>query len=189
MPSASQEENGAKKAPIESAETAPITLAIGNETLSSDKIIQDDRQGITPSNLTIPAINVDAPVEGYGVNKKGEMDVPNSVITTGWYDKGYMPGAAGNAVIAGHVDGKKGPAVFYDLKELQNGDEIIVSDEQGNEKIFVVDRVKSYPVDEAPLDEIFGFKYGSSLNLITCTGDYSNGGYEERLVVYSNLKE
>ncbi|MBW9235451.1 class F sortase, partial [Leptospira santarosai] len=82
-----------------------------------------------------------------------------------------MPGQPGNSVIAGHVDGKNGPAVFYDIGKLKSGDEIIVNAEDGSELVFIVDRVEVHPFDQSPLREIFGFSTGSRLNLITCTGE------------------
>ncbi len=81
--------------------------------------------------------------------------------------------------------------MFWDLKKLETGDEIIVTDAEGSELTFVVNRVERYKRDEAPIEEIFGRTDSKSLNLITCTGtfDRANGGHEERLVVYSELKD
>jgi hypothetical protein len=45
----------------------------------------------------------------------------------GWYALGPRPGDPGSAVILGHVDSKRGPAVFYRLRQLLRGDEIDVS--------------------------------------------------------------
>lgn len=152
---------------------------------------EDERQGITPSRLKIPAISVDAPINSAGLTKDGDMDVPNDIVSTGWFEEGYMPGELGNSVIAGHVVGKNGPAVFYDIGKLKSGDEIFVTGEDGSELVFIVDRVETYPFDESPLREIFGFSNGSRLNLITCTGEYNKKGsyYEDRLVVYTTLKQ
>ena len=40
------------------------------------------------------------------------MGVPKGFDTVGWFGEGTKPGAPGNAVMAGHVDSKTGPAVF-----------------------------------------------------------------------------
>lgn len=172
-----------------SSSTKPA-LTLSNGQLTASKLIKDERQGIVPARLQIPAIDVDAPVDPAGLLDNGDMDVPNDIVSTGWFEDGYMPGQPGNSVIAGHVDGKNGPAVFYDIGKLTTGDEIIVTAEDGTKLVFVVDRVEIYPFDESPIREIFGFSTGSRLNLITCTGEYNKKGsyYEDRLVVYSTLK-
>ena len=173
-----------------SSSTPKTTLTLSESQLTASKLIKDERQGIVPTRLKIPAINVDAPIDPAGLTEDGDMDVPNDIVSTGWFERGYMPGEPGNSVIAGHVDGKNGPAVFYDIGKLKNGDEVLVTGEDGSELVFVVNKVEIYPFEESPLREIFGFSNGSRLNLITCTGEYNKKGsyYEDRLVVYTTLK-
>ncbi len=175
---------------MEASSSTKTALTLNDSQLTASKLIKDERQGISPSRLRIPAINVDAPVDATGLLDNGEMDVPNDIVSTGWFENGYMPGEPGNSVIAGHVDGKNGPAVFYDIGKLEIGDEVLVTGDEGQELTFVVERVEIYPVDDSPLREIFGFSNGSRLNLITCTGEYNKEGsfYEDRLVVYTTLK-
>ena len=153
-----------------SSSTPKTKLTLSESQLSASKLIKDERQGIVPTRLKIPAINVDAPIDPAGLTEDGDMDVPNDIVSTGWFERGYMPGEPGNSVIAGHVDGKNGPAVFYDIGKLKNGDEVLVTGEDGSELVFVVNKVEIYPFEESPLREIFGFSNGSRLNLITCTG-------------------
>ena len=196
--SACQAEEGAPEPSVEKQEVSNMEASTSTKTaltlnegqLTASKLIKDERQGISPSRLRIPSINVDAPVNATGLLDNGDMDVPNDIVSTGWFENGYMPGEPGNAVIAGHVDGKKGPAVFYNIGKLTKGDEIIVTSAEGQELTFIVEQLKIYPFDESPLREIFGFSYGSHLNLITCTGEYNKNGsyYEDRLVVYTTLK-
>lgn len=173
-----------------SSSTKKTNLTLSESQLTASKLIKDERQGIIPSRLQIPAINVDAPINPAGLTEDGDMDVPDDIVSTGWFKGGYMPGAPGNSVIAGHVDGKNGPAVFYDIGKLKNGDEVLVTGEDGAKLVFIVNKVEIYPFEESPLREIFGFSNGSRLNLITCTGEYNKKGsyYEDRLVVYTTLK-
>ncbi|MFD2670612.1 class F sortase [Marinicrinis sediminis] len=147
-------------------------------------------QGIEPTRLSIPAIEVDTDIVPVGINDKGEMDVPPTSEQVGWFEYGAKPGESGSAVLDGHVDHKDGPAVFFDLKKLEAGDEIFVYDASGQSRSFVVDRVVAYPYDEAPLEEIFGWSSQSRLHLITCTGTYSKktDNHDQRLVVYATLK-
>ncbi|TGB04007.1 class F sortase [Halobacillus salinus] len=151
----------------------------------------DDQPGIIPERIEIPAIGVDAPVGKEGYTEEGGMAVPDSVTKVGWFEPGTKPGRKGNSVIAGHVDGRNGPAVFFDLKDLNAGDEIFVYGENGSKLTYTVQKVAAYPVSDAPLREIFGPTDQRALNLITCTGPYDReaSGYTERLTVFTTLKD
>ncbi|MBA3926842.1 class F sortase [Listeria rustica] len=157
------------------------------ETLRTAK--QKQQTGIIPVRIKIPAIQVDAPVIQVGKTTNGQMEVPNNTVETGWYNPGYKPGSLGNAVIAGHVDSKKGAAVFFYLKELQAGDEILLADKSGRKLTFAVQSKKSYLAEKAPINQIFGSSTNRLLNLITCTGtfDYERRTHIDRLVVTAKL--
>lgn len=146
-------------------------------------------QGIIPVRLRIPAIKVDTNVQSVGLLTDGQMGVPTNDTSVAWYKDGTEPGAAGNAVIDGHVDSKSGPAVFFYLKDLNKGDKIYVTDAHGTTYTFAVTDIEAYPRDNAPLARVFGSFGVPNLNLITCTGlfDTVAGTHDERLVVYSTL--
>jgi LPXTG-site transpeptidase (sortase) family protein len=152
--------------------------------------LKADNEGIEPSFIEIPALDVNTEIEKVGRLENGQMGVPKGFDTVGWFGDGAKPGASGNAVIAGHVDSKTGPAVFYKLESLQKGDEVIVKDKEGKTLTFVVTGKEKYDRKTAPVDKIFDYSYGSKLNLITCTGNFDRdeGTHEERLVVYTELK-
>lgn len=154
------------------------------------KPLNEKFNGIVPTNVTIPSIDVNASIEQVGLLDNGEMAAPSTEDGVAWFEPGSKPGVKGNAVLAGHVDSKTGPAIFYHLKDLTKGDEITIKDKRGTKLTFVVKQIKSYPRDNAPLNEIFGYSNGRHLNLITCTGtfDRSEGTHQERLVVYTELK-
>lgn len=120
-----------------------------------------------PVRVRIPAIGTDAVVEQIGVTPGGAMDAPQAFDDTAWYDRGARPGDEGVAVIDGHVDSKTGPAVFWDLRKLKAGNEILVIGDDGLDRRFVVRHVASYKRTEAPLDQIFGPLPGRHLNLMT----------------------
>lgn len=145
------------------------------------------RTGIKPEALKIPAIGVDTSVQHLGTTETGEMAVPDDINEVSWFSPGYKPGQNGRAVIAGHVDGIDGPAVFWDLSELQPGDEITVEGE-GRQLKYKVHTMESVPLDQADVPKIFGYSYSPELVLITCSGtyDFSRGTREERLVVYAS---
>jgi LPXTG-site transpeptidase (sortase) family protein len=149
-------------------------------------IKKQSTNGIVPVRLYIPSIDLHASVEPVGVSN-GRMEVPRSNDTVGYLSTGVLPGSVGNAVMDGHVDHYKGPAVFFGLRKLKTGDTIVVKNEKGYAITFVVDSVKSYKTAEAPLNEIFGPANQPRLNLITCTGKYSRKKreHEARLVIFT----
>ncbi|PFG03014.1 class F sortase [Bacillus sp. es.036] len=163
-----------------------ITASSSSESEESEERIIE---GIVPDQLSIPAINVDANVEHVGQLPDGQMDVPRDDRNVGWYEPGAKPGERGNAVLAGHVDNKTGPSVFFHLGDLEAGDLVTVTDEHGLAYDFEVHAVESYPRNNAPLEKVFGTSSKSSLNLITCTGTFDRdaGTHEERMVVYTTL--
>jgi sortase A len=163
-------------------------IAAGNERQSAPA---HEPTGITPSSLSIPAIDLEAPVKDFGLDQKGNMELPENGKDVAWFEPGVQPGKAGNAVLAGHVDNEKAPAVFFKLKELEKGDKIHLYDEDGKHLTFVVKDKIAYQKDDAPLRKIFGPSDKRMLNLITCTGYFDRDihNYVERLVVYTELAE
>jgi LPXTG-site transpeptidase (sortase) family protein len=143
-----------------------------------------------PVRLVIPSLDIDAAIEGVGQDSNGLMAAPLLINTVAWYNLGPRPGENGNAVIAGHFDDVRGrPAVFWDLDELEAGDEIIVRFDDESELRFAVMGTERYQAGDAPLERIFGVDFERDLNLITCDGDWNAQQrlYSERLVVYARL--
>lgn len=159
-------------------------------TASSGIDTTKKQYGITPESIKIPAIEVESKVEKVGLMNNGQMAVPKNFRITGWYQLGPKPGERGSAVIAGHVDDKTGPGVFFNLKELQKGDQVKITNNGGEQLVFEVVGKEIFPMDEAPVKDIFGYTSRRMLNLVTCTGpfDRSKGGHINRLVVYTELQ-
>ncbi len=193
----SEKQNREKETRSEANELQEEFTVLNSESLKeSNAVSEDDEaatndQGIEPVKVNVPAIGVDAKVEKVGLLDNGEMGVPDSTERVGWFEPGTKAGNVGNSVLAGHVDSYEGPAVFFDLKDLKKGDEIKVTNADGKELTFVVRKLKSYPYDDAPIEDIFGETDKRMLNLITCTGtfDQETSNHLERLVVFSELKE
>jgi sortase (surface protein transpeptidase) len=116
------------------------------------------------------------------------MDVPPFGLA-GWYRLGPAPGANGPAVIVAHVDTKKGPDVFYHLKDLKPGDEILVYDESGDAARFVVDSSELVLKSDLPTARIWVDSWQPLIRLITCGGkfDRSTGHYLSNTIVYGHL--
>jgi sortase A len=148
------------------------------------------RTGIQPTSLEIPAIDLEAQVQHLGITENGEMAVPDNIEDVSWFSPGYQPGQNGRAVIAGHVDGVDGPAIFWDLSKLELGDEVVVQDKDKS-LIFKVHTMESTPLDLADVSKVFGYTSSPELVLITCSGtyDFDRGTREERLIVYASIVE
>ncbi|GCE49053.1 sortase family protein [Thermosporothrix hazakensis] len=151
-----------------------------------------------PARLQIPRLQIDAPVLGVGATASGKMDAPTSQAINSpywtsvfWYTLGVSPGQQGNAVIAGHVDKTGGdPAIFWNLKVLQPGDELQVQLGDASIVRFVVERLESYPAettDAEVMKQVFGPTTERRLNLITCSGAWTEHGYDQRLVAFTRL--
>jgi sortase (surface protein transpeptidase) len=145
-----------------------------------------------PVRLVIPKIKLDAPFEGpLGLNEDHTIQVPKSFEKLGWYQFGATPGEKGTAVILGHVDSYRGPAIFWSLKDLEPGDEFEVDREDGTKLSFVVTSTERYDQNDFPTEKVYSPTDYPSLRLITCTGVYNHGTqrYSQNLVVYAALKE
>ncbi|WP_113927752.1 class F sortase [Bacillus sp. P14.5] len=99
-----------------------------------EKEMEIQEEGIVPARIKIPSMDIDTGVTPVGLLDNGEMEVPEETDITGWFDRGVKPGAKGNAVIAGHVDSKEGPAIFFYLKDIEIGEIFTIFDENGKEK-------------------------------------------------------
>lgn len=143
-----------------------------------------------PVRLVIPNINVDAHVQSVGLaeNGSGEMGIPSNFTDVGWYEAGVRPGMRGNAVIAGHFNGKTvKEAVFFDLQTLEIGDEVFIISADGNEVAFKVVKIESYDYDDATNDVFISNDGKARLNLITCGGQWlpHEKVYDKRTVVFT----
>jgi sortase (surface protein transpeptidase) len=138
-----------------------------------------------PVRLEIPAIGVSSSLVRLGLNPDGTMQVPGDFQVAGWFIGAPQPGQLGPAVIAGHVDSKTGPAVFYRLRDLRPGDEVRVVRADHRMVRFRVDSLASYPKQALPGDAVYGATTTPALRLITCAGtfDRSRRSYRDNLVV------
>jgi sortase (surface protein transpeptidase) len=145
------------------------------------------RQEPRPTRIRIPAIGVNARVTRLGLNPDGTMQTPVKFADTGWYAPGPEPGERGAAVIAGHVDSKTGPAVFYRLGELRRGDGIRVTVADGKVIRFKVAGLERWPKNSFPTKRVFGRTRAATLRLVTCGGAFNRatGHYVDNTIVYA----
>jgi sortase (surface protein transpeptidase) len=142
-----------------------------------------------PTRVRVPAIAVDSDLVRLGVDADRVLVPPTDFATAGWFAEGPAPGATGPAVLAGHVDSTAGPAVFFRLRELAPGDEVLVDRADGSTVRFEVTSVDRYPKDAFPTDQVYGPTPRAELRLITCGGEFDAGerSYRDNVVVTAVL--
>jgi LPXTG-site transpeptidase (sortase) family protein len=142
-----------------------------------------------PVSLTIPLIGVQTNLMTLGLGRDGTLGVPplSMAGVAGWYTGSPRPGSIGSAIIVGHVDTTKGPAVFDRLDTLTRGDKIYVKRADGTLVEFRVTSVQQYPKDHFPTEAVYGPVPDPELRLITCGGawDPATRHYLSNIVVYA----
>jgi LPXTG-site transpeptidase (sortase) family protein len=123
------------------------------------------------------------------LNRDRTLQVPSNFVQTGWFVGGPEPGETGAAVIAGHVDSKRGPAVFYRLRALLRGDRIRIVLRDRTIVRFVVTGTKPVPKKRFPWRLVYRRTERPTLRLITCDGafDRSTGHYVDNYIVFAKL--
>ena len=143
-----------------------------------------------PLRIRIPAIGVDAPLTGLHVDAQHHLVPPpeEQRNLAGWFSGGVAPGAAGAAIIAGHVDNAHGPAVFYGLGSLHRGDTVGILRRDRLTATFRIDGIDVYSRTSFPDRKVYGPTAYPELRLITCGGGYTRAsGYLGNVVVFAHL--
>ncbi|MFJ3164019.1 class F sortase [Streptomyces kanasensis] len=144
------------------------------------------------ARLAIPAITIEAPVIGLGLDATGRLRSPpvDDPRLVGWYDGGPTPGEKGTAVAVGHRDTRTGAAVFLDLHSLKRGNTVRVTRLDGLTAVFTVDRVRTYGKEKFPDEEVYGSTGRPELRLLTCGGAFDpKKGYAANVVVFAHLTD
>jgi LPXTG-site transpeptidase (sortase) family protein len=138
-----------------------------------------------PARIAIPAIGVEAPVVPVALEPDGTMEIPEDVATIGWFEPGVRPGQPGSAVLSGHVDSRtQGRGAFFDLEDLDVGDEVTIETAGGPQRWQVTARQR-FAKDELPISELFTREGDPRLILITCGGEFDAGArsYSDNVVI------
>lgn len=138
-----------------------------------------------PTRVRIPRIGIDSSLVRLGLAADGRLAAPTDYDRAGWFGAGTSPGDTGPAVIAGHIDSRSGPAVFYRLDELRPRDRIEVL-RGGRWVPFRVVTTARHAKDRFPTTAVYGPTPGPELRLITCDGEFdqASGHYPDNLVVF-----
>jgi LPXTG-site transpeptidase (sortase) family protein len=152
--------------------------------------------GDQPYRLLIEKIGVNAPVDTYGLDAHQVPQVPTGSganQTIAWYNFSSRPGSGSNAVFAGHVTWN-GPAVFFKLAQVAQGDVIKLQGTDGTVLVYNVASVFSVDPTDPDAVKVMQATERDMVTLITCSGTYSDtsdpvfgGEYDERLIVRAEL--
>ena len=169
------------------ARPAPIPAPTGRTEAPAS--VAAGQQAARPVSLSIPSIGVRTRLIHLGVNRDGTLQVPSSTAVAGWYTGSPRPGMVGSAIIAGHVDSRTGPGIFFWLRTLRPGDRIYVGRADGTMAVFTVTRISKFAKDQFPTAAVYGPVPDAELRVITCGGifDRSLGRYLSNVVVFARL--
>lgn len=169
-------------------ERSPVTEQVPDDVRRFD---DRQRQQATPPpvRIEIPAIDVASDLDRVGIGEDGAIGAPSQWDIPAWYRGGVRPGQRGPAVILGHVDSDTGPAVFFRLDELVEGDEIRVVRDDGSVVRFAARRSGRYDKARFPTNDVYLPTPDATLRLITCAGEFDRetGHYRDNLVVFADL--
>ncbi len=169
------------------ARPAPIAAPSGRSVRPAS--LATVPQPARPAWLSVPSIGVRTSLVDLGLNTNGTLQVPASTKVAGWFTGSPRPGMVGSAVIAGHVDSRAGPAIFFWLRTLRPGDRVYVGRADGTMAVFTITGVRMYDKDRFPTAAVYGPVRDAELRLITCGGvfDRSLGSYLSNVVVFARL--
>ncbi|GAB3126835.1 class F sortase [Streptomyces calidiresistens] len=148
-----------------------------------------------PVRLEMDGPALRAEVIERGVEADGGVEPPpfEAADTAGWFRDGPVPGAAGAALLVGHVDTDTGRAVFYDLSTVEPGAEVEVLRSDGRTAVFTVERVDVVELSAFDPEAVYGpHREGrAELRLITCGGEFDaeRSSYSANVVVSAYLTE
>jgi hypothetical protein len=146
-----------------------------------------------PQRVDVPRLGIQAPVVARGLDPQGAIDPPpfDQASVVGWYAGGPKPGAAGTALLVGHVDTQTRPAVFYKLSAMTPGETVRVVRDDGKVAEFTVDDVQVVTRDRFDAQQAYGPRRAgrAELRLITCGGsfDRTSRSYTANVIVSAYL--
>jgi sortase (surface protein transpeptidase) len=146
-----------------------------------------------PQRIDIPGLGVQAPVVARGLDQDGAIEAPpyDQAGVVGWYAAGVKPGAAGAALMVGHVDTETRPAVFYKLSALKPGETVRVIRDDGRVAEFTVEDVQVVAREHFDATRAYGVRDRgrAELRLVTCGGtfDRASRSYTANVIVSAYL--
>ncbi|HEY0578769.1 MAG TPA: class F sortase [Pseudonocardia sp.] len=144
-----------------------------------------------PTEVRIDAINATSSLVPLGLNPNRTITVPpvNTPLQASWYRLGPTPGAAGPAIILGHVNGNGKEGIFAKLNQLKPGDQVKVTRQDGKTAVFTVTKLQQIAKNTFPTVDVYGDTPDAQLRLITCGGgfDKGKGSYVDSIIAFATL--
>ncbi len=145
-------------------------------------------RGPVPASIVVESVEMNLDIEVIET-VDGVMQAPTGAEFASWYRETSRLGEAGPIVIAGHLNYWNTPeGPFYALAQLEAGDLITVTGDDGGVYQYAVRSAEQFPSDASP-NELFASvdqsAGGETMVLITCGGEWdaSISEYNERTVV------
>ena len=134
-----------------------------------------------PTRLAVPRLYIDAPIITMGLDGEGHPQVPDRPDQVAWYNFAAAPGQRSNAVLSGHVDwqtqtGAPIPGVFYRLRELEIGDKLTITLEDGTKMDYRVTGNVATAYEDPNISKAMSHTSKEVVTLITCGGTWVRGG-------------
>jgi hypothetical protein len=137
----------------------------------------------TPARVSLPATGASGPVDPVGT-RHGALVIPPPG-RAGWWRGGPRPGEPGRAVVVSHVDSKEGPGLFFRLRELGRGAQVVLMDRRGRVHRFAVTRRTVVAKSRFSARSVFGPTSRRELVLITCGGPFDGHHYRDNVILYT----
>lgn len=150
---------------------------------------------LAPVALAIPRLEAAAPVVALGLDADRHPQVPDGPEKVAWHNFTAAPGQSSNAVFAVHYDwvdefGEGAEGVFYHLSELEMGDVVTVTLDDGSELAYSVTANVAIPYDDPDVLKLMDGTAKDMITLITCGGTWEihpdaryGGTYSHRIIV------
>lgn len=191
------------------AATQPAHITIPDTSPAPSPVTEASVSVGEPSQILIDRVGINAPLAPTGLERDGTLAVPdlNHVGQAVWLCAqhtidagkpvckiGLPPGEVGPAVIAAHVDGSGGKqeGAFFHLRDVHNGDDVVIRRTDGSLLHFTVYRVQQVHKRDFTADvtkQVYGDRTRPEIVLLTCTGAFEGGqiGYSDQLIIYAAL--
>ncbi len=139
-----------------------------------------------PVRVRIPSIGVDASTTELGLDGN-RLAAPEDPDVVGWFTGAHTPGAAGRAVLNGHLTWNGRNTVFARLPNVAVGAVVEVDRRDGTTARFEITEVATFEKDQFPTAEVYAATEEPTMVLITCGGEYSQSEhyYDSNVIAFA----
>jgi hypothetical protein len=144
-----------------------------------------------PTEIRIDKLNATSNLVALGLNPDRTIAVPpvSQPQQASWYKLGPTPGAAGPAIILGHINGGGKDGIFAHLSDLRPGDQVQVKRADGKTAVFTITKLEQFPKNQFPTQVIYGDTSDAQVRLITCGGAFNKAAksYVDNIIASGTL--